>query len=289
MIDTVAPTVEYVSGSATPVANLNGWRKVDVTATFKATDGLSGFAGPSLTKTDTATTSGEGANVTVGSPAFTDLAGNTAVAGTATSEAFKIDKTKPTLNPIVTPNPVTLGGTATVASNAADALSLLDSQSCGTLDTSTVIPSPKSVTCTATDKAGNTDSKTVNYSVQYGWGGFLQPINDTAHQTGLTQSRFKLGSTVPAKFVLTNSAGQVVQQATNPTFSRTNRLRACDANAVTEPTTSDLSPDGGATYTWDGAQYHYNWSTKGIKDPGVYRIYANLADTTQRWVDICLW
>jgi hypothetical protein len=129
----------------------------------------------------------------------------------------------------------------------------------------------------------------VNYSVQYGWNGFLQPINDTAHQTGLTQSRFKLGSTIPAKFVLKNAAGQVVQQATNPTFTRTNRLRACDANATTEPTASDILPDAGASYVWDGNQYHYNWSTKGIKDAGVYRIYANLADGTQRWVDICLW
>jgi hypothetical protein len=36
-------------------------------------------------------------------------------------------------------------------------------------------------------------------------------------------------------------------------------------------------------------RYHYNWSTRGIKDVGVYRIYASLADATQRWVDICLW
>jgi hypothetical protein len=235
----------------------------------------------------TADTTGEGTNVTVGSPAFTDRAGNTAVAGSAISAPFKIDKTKPALNPVVSPDPVTLGGTATAASNAADTLSTVDSQSCGALNTSTV--GPKSVTCTATDKAGNTDSKTVSYGVQYGWGGFLQPINDTAHQTGLTQSRFKLGSTVPAKFVLKNTAGQVVQQATTPTFSRTNRLRACDTNATTEPSSTDLSPDGGASYSWDGSQYHYNWSTKGIKDAGVYRIYANLADTTQRWVDICLW
>jgi large repetitive protein len=284
-IDTQAPSVAYTS--AAPAANANGWRNVDVTATFTATDTLSGFPGPSSTKTDTATTSGEGSAVTVDSPAFTDRAGNTAAVGTAVSDPFKIDKTKPTLAPVVTPNPVTLGGTATVASNANDTLSTLDTQSCGALNTSTV--GTKSVTCTATDKAGNSDSKTVNYSVQFGWNGFLQPINDTAHQTGLTQSRFKLGSTVPAKFVLRNAAGQIVQQATNPTFTRTNRLRACDANAVSEPLPGDILPDGGATYGWDGNQYHYNWSTKGIKDTGVYRIYANLADGTQRWVDICLW
>ena len=41
------------------------------------------------------------------------------------------------------------------------------------------------------------------------------------------------------------------------------------------------------TYTWDGSQYHYNWSTKGLT-AGEYRIYANLADGLKPYVDICL-
>jgi hypothetical protein len=40
-------------------------------------------------------------------------------------------------------------------------------------------------------------------------------------------------------------------------------------------------------YQGDGSQYHYNWSTKGLTS-GEYRIYANLADGTHRWVDVCL-
>jgi hypothetical protein len=40
-------------------------------------------------------------------------------------------------------------------------------------------------------------------------------------------------------------------------------------------------------YNWDGNQYHYNWSTKGLT-AGEYRIFANLADGTARYVDICL-
>jgi hypothetical protein len=291
-IDKTAPTVTDEGPTSGPNGN-NNWYKSNVTNQFRATDNLSGFAGPSSTRTGTSETSGEGEHVTVGSPTFTDLAGNVAAAGAATSAEFKIDKTKPTLAPAVTPNPVVLGGSATVAANASDpdpplgVGSGVDTQSCGLLTTGSI--GTKTVSCTATDKAGWSETKEAAYSVQYGWNGFLQPINDTAHQTGLTQSRFKLGSTVPAKFVLRNTAGQSVQQATNPTFTRTNKLRACDANAVTEPTPTDINPDGGANYSWDGSQYHYNWSTKGIKDTGVYRIYANLADGTQRWVDICLW
>jgi hypothetical protein len=122
--------------------------------------------------------------------------------------------------------------------------------------------------------------------IVYGWDGFLQPINDTAHQTGVQESKFKLGQTIPAKFVLKNAAGAVVQQATAPTFSRSGNLGACDSTA-TPDTTDAVTPDAGVTYTWDGSQYHYNWSTKGLA-AGEYRIYANLADGTKPWVDICL-
>ncbi len=93
-IDNTPPGVAYTSAS--PAANGAGWRNSDVTATFTATDNLSGFApSGSLTKTDTAATSGEGFALTVDSPAFTDLAGNTAADRTATSPAFKVDRTAP--------------------------------------------------------------------------------------------------------------------------------------------------------------------------------------------------
>ena len=94
-VDKTAPEVAYKSAS--PLANAAGWHKDDVTATFEATDSLSGMGATDTEKTatDTAKTSGEGANVTVGSPAFTDRAGNTALAGKATSDPFKIDKTAP--------------------------------------------------------------------------------------------------------------------------------------------------------------------------------------------------
>ena len=41
-------------------------------------------------------------------------------------------------------------------------------------------------------------------------------------------------------------------------------------------------------YSWTGAQYQYNWSTKGLT-AGEYRLWANLADgSTASYVDICL-
>ena len=128
---------------------------------------------------------------------------------------------------------------------------------------------------------------TTTASITYGWAGFLQPINDTAHQTGLNQSKFKLGQTIPAKFVITNAAGAVVKQTPDPTFSRSANRGTCGANLALDALPEAVTPTDSASYGWDGSKYHYNWSTKGLTG-GEYRIFANLADGTKPYVDICL-
>ena len=112
---------------------------------------------------------------------------------------------------------------------------------------------------------GDTASATflITPSTTYVWSGFLQPINDTAHQVGLTESRFRLGQTIPAKFVLRDAAGNVVQQPGNPTFSRSANLGSCDSDAAPDQL-PDAEPSGGSEYTWQGGQYQFNWSTKGL-------------------------
>jgi trimeric autotransporter adhesin len=124
-------------------------------------------------------------------------------------------------------------------------------------------------------------------SIEYGWDGFLQPINDTAHQTGVNQSKFKLGQTIPAKFVITNAFGASVKQASNPTFSRSGNRGSCGTGLALDTVAEVVTPNDGVTYSWDGSKYHYNWSTKGLT-AGEYRIYANLADGNKPYVDICL-
>ncbi len=103
----------------------------------------------------------------------------------------------------------------------------------------------------------------------------------------MTESKFKLGQTIPVKFQITDAAGTVVQQTGNPTFSRTDYLGACDATAALD-TLPSVPADNGAAFGSNGSTYSYNWSTKGITKPGEYRIFANLADNTRRSVDICL-
>ncbi len=129
-------------------------------------------------------------------------------------------------------------------------------------------------------------SSSTTFVIGYDWSGFFQPINDTAHQAGVGESRFRLGQTIPAKFVLRDAAGNPVVQDANPTFSRSGNLGTCDATAVTDSLPS-VDPTSGNEFRWDGTQYHYNWSTKGLT-PGEYRIFANLDDGSRHSVEICL-
>ncbi len=184
----------------------------------------------------------------------------------------------------------TVSGRSLNGAVAGDAVSLtggtasFDNANVGTNKVVTLTGASLSGTDAANYNLTGVDTTTA--SIHYAWNGFLQPINDTAHQIGTTQSKFKLGQTIPAKFVIKDAAGNVVQQAGNPTFSRSTNRGACDSSATLESIPT-LDPAPGVAYAWDGTQYHYNWSTKGLTS-GVYRIYANLADGTARYVDICL-
>jgi hypothetical protein len=215
-LDKTAPQVAYKTGSATPAANAAGWNNTNVTVTFEANDPLSGMGATDADKTatNTATTSGEGTNVTVGSPAFTDRAGNTAAADTATSPDFKIDKTKPT----VTVTGVTNGATYTTSN--------VPTPDCETKDQPLLsgVKTPASVnvtggtggfgtltaTCSgAVDNADNNQAApvSVTYSVKAAFNGFLQPIDGHSVNTG------KFGRTYPIKWQLRDSSGALISDS----------------------------------------------------------------------------
>lgn len=90
-IDWTAPSVAYTEADRAP--NAKGWYNAPVTATFTGTDSVSGPA----VATGTATSVGEGMAVVVDSPAFEDVAGNTAAAGEA-SVNYKIDLSAPSVS-----------------------------------------------------------------------------------------------------------------------------------------------------------------------------------------------
>lgn len=158
-IDKLAPSVAYTSAS--PAANDAGWNNTNVTATFTATDTLSGFApGGALTDTGTTTASAEGSNVTVGSPAFADLAENDVPAGAA-SASFKIDKTAPSVDCGSAPTAWSASDVL-IACTASDPLSQLGSAADASFNLSTSVDAG-----TETANA-STNSRTVSDNAENG-------------------------------------------------------------------------------------------------------------------------
>jgi hypothetical protein len=178
----------------------NGWYTGPVTVTFTCTDGLSGVQ----TCPDPVVLTDNGGNSASGTA--TDKAGNSA---SATVSGINIDKTAPVISDVsVAGGFYTLGGVPKATCTATDTFSGLAGD-CSVTVTGGTANGVGTFTWTATaiDNAGNKTTQTGTYKVVYKFSGFLQPINDTAHQTGLTTSVFKAGSTIPVKFQLKNAAG----------------------------------------------------------------------------------
>jgi len=203
-LDKTAPTI---SGAARTSPNGNGWYSGPLTVHFTCSDGLSGIA----TCPADVVLSTNGANQSA-SAAATDNANN---AASATVGGINIDSVKP----LIALNRIANGGIYTLGAVPAPSCSATNnggSGLAGSCNVNVTGGQPNGVgtfsfTATATDNAGNTTTQTGSYKVIYRWDGFLQPINDTAHQTDQNFSVFKAGSTVPAKFQLKKADGTVVQ------------------------------------------------------------------------------
>jgi len=84
-------------------------------------------------------------------------------------------------------------------------------------------------------------------------------------------SIFKAGSTVPVKFALTGASA--------PVTTATARLSLAKISNGIEGTvveaTSNVAATTGNLFRYDGGQYIYNWSTKGLT-PGTYSVKIDL-------------
>jgi len=115
-------------------------------------------------------------------------------------------------------------------------------------------------------------------TMPYVFSGFLQPINDTKYHPDQSMSIFKTGSTVPVKFQLKNSNGEVIQVSSLPKWLQPVKLSTLNG-AVTESTYA-ISGTTGSDFKWDSTsqQYIYNWSTKGLSSGYQYRLSVSLDD-----------
>ncbi len=176
----------------------------------------------------------------------------TSAGGTSSeSVTVKRDATAPTLAPTVAPNPVLLGGTATASPNASDNLSDIASASCGAVDTSSV--GSKTVSCTATDNAGNIATADASYRVIYNFNGFFSPISNQ------TINDNKAGSSIPVKFSLSGNQGLNILAAGYPKSQSIDCATGEPIGAL-EPTNNP----GGSSLSYDAVtdQYTYVWKTE---------------------------
>ncbi|CAN7535133.1 PxKF domain-containing protein [Terrabacter sp. LjRoot27] len=271
-------TKPSISGSVVSgTTGKNGWYVSPVKVHFACSDTLSGWA----TCQDDVTLSSNGANQSANGSAkdFADNVGTTSVSG------ISIDNENPTITSVnVTNGFYSLGATPAAACTATDDFSGLDTCKVAVTGGSNGVGT-FSWTATATDKAGNSVSQTGTYKVVYKFDGFLQPINDTAHQVGTSTSVFKSGSTIPVKFVLKNAAGQAVQSINAPVW-----LTPVKGGAMSLPvdeTLQTVSADSGSTFRYDAGQYIYNWKTPSTGG-SYYQIGVRLDDGQTYFVTIGL-
>ncbi|MGZ8514319.1 MAG: choice-of-anchor Q domain-containing protein [Candidatus Limnocylindrales bacterium] len=156
--------------------------------------------------------------------------------------AFKIDQTQPTLSPTLSATTVVVSQTGVTASpNASDATSGVASSSCGSIDTSS--PGVHTVTCTATDNAGNTGSATLTYVVEYRILGFFSPVPG---------SKWMVGQTVPIKVALGDAADMRISDAEGAALAKACRVTFSVSGAQTK-TQQCLKYDS------EKDQFIYNW------------------------------
>lgn len=279
-IDNVTPAIS----DGTIEANQLGGASVSYT----------GSATDAQDTTAPATTCADATGSPITSPATFALGGPRSIVCSATDSSgltgqahvdFRVvDTTPPALVvPADLTVPATSGSGAQVTLPAATATDIVDGSvtpSCSVpADTPTVFGlGTTAVTCTATDAAGNTSAaQSYDVTVTYPWAGFLQPMKND----GI--SVFKTGSTVPVKFALKGAAGPITDATARLSFTKlTSRVEGTYLEA-----TSTAAATTGSLFRYDGSQYIFNWSTKGLA-AGTYRVKADLGDGVTHTAQVSL-
>lgn len=242
----------------------NGWYVSNVNLTWTVVDNESAITSQSGC--------GE-VNIVADQAATTYTCQATSSGGTASqSVTIKRDATAPTLNPTVSPNPVLFNGTATADPNANDNLSGVASSSCGSVDTSSV--GANSVTCSAEDNAGNTNTATANYSVQYGFIGFTSPVDNP----GL-QNVAKAGQAIPLKWRLVDANNSPVTNLTSAKVTVTSN--ACALGTTADQLEEYASGSSGLQNLGDG-YYQLNWKTPTTYAKSCKTMNLDLGDGSNR-------
>ncbi len=240
VLDTTPPVITpNISGTL----GSNGWYASNVTVSWNVTDDESTVTTQSGCDAVTITNDTTGTTLTCTA---------TSLGGTASeSVTIRRDATAPTLAPLVSPNPVLLNGVATASANASDATSGVATSSCGTVNTASV--GIKTVSCTATDNAGNTRTTTAVYTVAFTFAGFFAPIDNPP-----VLNVAKAGQSIPLKWRLIDSGGKPVTNLASVTV--TVASLACSLRTSADQLEEYAAGASGLQNLGNG-YYQFNWKT----------------------------
>lgn len=133
------------------------------------------------------------------------------------------------------------------------------------------------VSCTATDGAGNVATGSFTVTITYSWSNVLQPINIDG------SSRHKLGSTIPVKFRLTGPSAGIADAVARIYVSKIDDNPA----GIEVPGDSTSAATTGNLFRYSTDQYIFNLGTKGLS-VGRWRIRIDLGDGALHTVEISL-
>jgi lysophospholipase L1-like esterase len=280
-VDKSAPSAPTLSADRAPeYGGDGGWFKDSVTVSFSDNGDPDLADGSAGTGVDAASVDADAVRSTSGSHTVsgtvTDNVANESQAG---SLDVQVDASAPSVS-VTCPAAVLLHSVASATISAGDDESGLASDPSGTvlIDTSTV--GSKTTSATATDNVGHTTSQSCVTAVRYAFSGVLQPIDLDG------SSIFKLGSTVPVKFKLTDvlgtSAGSAVAKLTVAKVSNAIEGDHVEAVSTSAATTGNLF-----RYDPVAEQYIFNLATKPLSS-GTWNLKITLDDGTSYIQEISL-
>jgi hypothetical protein len=193
--------------------------------------------------------------------ASTDADGN---GETPVSVDLKIDATDPALAPTVSPSALYLNASGVASANATDTGgSGIASSSCDALVTTSA--GDHTVTCHATDNAGNTNSATIHYTVQYRIVGFFSP---------LPASKWKSGQSVPIKVALADADGTRISDVA--------AAGLLAAPCAVKFSATGVQPQNSTCMKYDPAthQFSYSWKLGKALGAGTIKVTISYPATT---------
>jgi hypothetical protein len=261
LIDTSGDTTPpVISATVTGTLGNNNWYTTDVNVSWTIIDNESVISGS--TGCDSTAITTDSAGVTLSCTATSS--GGT----TVQTVVIKRDATAPSVNPVVTSNPVLLQAVASISSNANDAISGLALESCATPTTNSV--GSNSVSCTATDNAGNTTSASASYQVIYNFTGFFGPVDNQPVFNEVNADR-----AVPVRFSLAGNQGLNI-------LTPTSQVIACTPNAVIDRIEQTVNATvSSLSYTASSNTYTYVWKTSKSWAKTCRQLVLTLNDGTQ--------